>query len=424
MAKKQLCAIDIGSNKICAVIANIEDISKITVMGAATQASSGIKKGVVVDIDEASESISSCLKSAERMAGTTVSRAIISISGSHISSVNYKGIIGISRDEITSEDIARATDSAKSVAVPLNKDILQTFPREFIIDSQGGIKDPIGMSGMRLEVDTHIISGSSSTIKNIEKCLDEVSVKVDEIFFAGWAGSEVCVNSTERELGALYLDIGGGTTDICIYQDDSIYFSASVDFGGNNITSDLAIGLRISIADAERVKCDVMQLIKNAQVRKLKNSQDENNPEYNNSDELIFDLSDLGINGTTTKEFFDEIVDARIEEIIESIKKIIIDADIEFKFPAGVILSGGSSKLAGIAEYVGKYIDAPIRVATPPMLYGLSDEINSPNFSAVNGMISYYAKRGGISSKESTKRGGTSNNFINKLKSLLGNITT
>src|SRR5579872_1040016 len=263
MAKKLLTVIDIGSSKVCTVISNIEDDDKVSVIGVATIPSKGIRKGAVINIDEATDCIAECLEAAERMAGVTVSSAIVSISGKHIGSTNNKGVVAVSKDEITAEDVARAIESAKAVSIPPSREILHVIPREFILDSQGGIKDPIGMSGIRLEVDTHIISATSSVTHNLLKCVNQVGLGVSDTVFGGWVAAESVLSATEKELGVMMLDIGGGITNICVYQDEAIFYSASVDFGGNNITSDLAIGLRLSLADAERVKCESNVLIKN-----------------------------------------------------------------------------------------------------------------------------------------------------------------
>lgn len=415
MARKLLTVIDIGSSKICTVIANVEE-DRVSVIGVASYPSKGIKKGSVIDIDEATDAIAECLEAAERMAGVTVSSAIISIGGKHIASTNNKGVVAVAKDEINAEDVARAIESAKTVSVPPSREILHVIPREFILDSQGGIKDPIGMSGIRLEVDTHIISATSSVMHNLLKCVNQVGLSVSGTVFGGWVASEAVLTPTEKELGVMMLDIGGGITNICVYQDEAIYYSASVDVGGNNITSDLAIGLRLSLADAERVKCEANILTKNAQVR-LQNKKDESKSAKKH--ELLLDLTDLGIQTTNVSEipksFFDEILDARLEELFESVKLQLLNAGITPKFPAGIVITGGTSKLLDMAHYAQKYLSGPVRIGLPQGLYGLSDEITGPAYAVVHGMIS-YAMRYGINNKETANSAGASKNVLDRVK--------
>ena len=425
MSKKLLTVIDIGSSKICTVISTIEEDTanpggeRVSVIGVATYPSRGIKKGAVINIDEATDAIAESLEAAERMAGVTVSSAIISIGGKHIASTNNKGVVAVSKDEISAEDVARAIESAKTVSVPPSREILHVIPREFILDSQGGIKDPIGMSGIRLEVDTHIISATSSVMHNLLKCVNQVGLSVSDTVFGGWVAAESVLSSTEKELGVLLLDIGGGITNMCVYQDEAVYYSSSIDLGGNNITSDLAIGLRLSLAEAERVKCEASMLIKNAQVRK------DNEKKGGSNKDLLLNITDLGIEGSGTSEIplslFDEIIDARLEEIFGAVKSQLANAGISSKFPAGIVITGGSSKLTGITAAGAKYLSGPVRVGSAKGLYGLTDEITGSAFSVVHGMI-HYALNYGINNKESSNLGGASKNVTDRVKSWIKSI--
>jgi len=427
MAKRLLTVIDIGSAKICTVISNLED-EKASVIGVATAPSRGIKKGVVINIDEATDSIAECLEAAERMAGFTVDGAIISIGGKHIASTNNKGVVAVSKDEISAEDVARAIESAKAVSVPQSREILHVIPREFILDAQAGIKDPIGMSGIRLEVDTHIISATSSVMHNILKCVNQVGLQVQDTVFGGWVAAQAVLTSTEKELGVLLLDIGAGVTNISVFQDDSVYYSASVDLGGNNITSDLAIGLRLSLSDAERVKCEAGTLLKNAKVRAdsaRKKMHPESPAVQIDERKLVMDIADLGIDGTNmteiTKELFDEIVEARLEEIFQAVEDQLDSAGIPMKFPAGIVLTGGTAKLLGITRAAQKYMPGAIRVGIPTSLYGLSEEINGAPYAVVHGMIQ-YAVRHKINNREPGNINNTSNKIVDKVKSWVKSI--
>ncbi len=424
MAKKLLTVIDIGSSKICTVISNIEEDDKVSVIGVASYPSKGIKKGVVINIDDATDAIAECLEAAERMAGVTVSSAIISIGGKHIASTNNKGVVAVSKDEISPEDVARAIESAKTVSVPPSREILHVIPREFILDSQGGIKDPIGMSGIRLEVDTHIISATSSVMHNLLKCVNQVGLSVSDVVFGGWVAAEAVLTSTEKELGVMLLDIGGGITNICIYQDEAVFYSSSIDLGGNNITSDLAIGLRLSLTDAERVKCEANVLVKNARVRR-DNTKKKSEHTKDDDKDLILNIADLGIEGVGTneipKELFDEIIDARLEEIFDAVKVQLANSGVSAKFPAGIVITGGTSKLIDITKSAQKYLSGPVRVGSSQGLYGLTDEITGAAYSVVHGMIQYAVKYG-INNKETGNFGDTSKNIADRVKSWIKSV--
>src|SRR5260221_10990145 len=259
-----ITAIDIGSHKVCAVIAVIDEEGKAKVIGEASYPSYGIKKGEITGIDEAINSIASALTGAERMAGLTVSSAYVSVNGKQIISNNNKGVVAISDSEISEDDVYRALEQAKTVAIPPAREIIHLIPRQFIVDQQNGIKVPIGMTGSRLEVDAHIISAPITAIHNLQKCIQSIGLRIDGTVFCGWAASQSVLTSTEKELGVLLLDFGGGTVSITTFVEDAITYSTSIPFGGSNITRDLAAGLRLSLDDAEKVKTRADELFKNS----------------------------------------------------------------------------------------------------------------------------------------------------------------
>jgi cell division protein FtsA len=255
MARKIITAIDVGSSKVTTVIAALDDADRHpTVIGVYTHNSSGIKRGVIVNIDDATQSISESISAAERMAGVTVSDVYLTINGEQVNSINNKGVVAVSGPEITIEDTLRAIENARTLALPDNLNPIHIIPREFVVDKQGGIKYPIGMTGSRLEVETHIITAPTSAWLNLRKCVEQLGLNVVDIVFTGWASSLSVLTDTEKELGVTLLDIGSGTTSITIFQEGSIVFSGCVPLGGLNITSDLAIGLQLSLDDAEKVK--------------------------------------------------------------------------------------------------------------------------------------------------------------------------
>ncbi len=417
-----ITGIDIGSHKVSVVIAMVDEDSKARVIGEASYPSVGIRKGEITGIDEAINSIASALNGAERMAGLTVSSAYVSINGKQIISNNNKGVVAIADSEITEDDVFRTMEQARTVAIPPAREIIHLIPREFIVDQQSGIKVPIGMTGNRLEVDAHIISSPVTAIHNLEKCIQSTGLKIDSIVFTGWAAAQSVLTPTEKELGVLLLDIGGGTVSITTFVEDAVTYSTSIPLGGSNITRDLAAGLRLSLDDAEKVKVTANDLLKESEeVKKIKpvekkekkeKSEDlEDESSEKRSD--IINVAHLGIEGvkTISRKLFSEIVDARVEEILELVKLNIEQSGNEYKLPAGIVLTGGAAQIPGITAIAKKVFGAPARVGIPRGLDGLVEGISSSAYSVVSGLLLYalhdevtrgdtkYTPKGGIKSK-------------------------
>jgi len=423
MAKRIISALDVGSSKVCAVIASIEDDNVPQVIGVASQPSVGIKKGVVVNIDDAINTIASTLEAAERMAGITVPSVYLSVSGKHITSINNKGVVAVSTEEIVSEDVYRAIESARTISIPPGREILHVIPREFIVDSQGGVKDPVGMTGTRLEVDAHIVSATSTVLHNLLKCVQQLGLKVDDVVFSGWASSTAVLTDTEKELGVMLLDIGGGVTSITTFVEDAITYSGCVPFGGVNVTSDLAIGLRVSLDDAERIKMNASDLLKG----KVKNARHVD-VDFKEKDEKvkkrtkIIDISSLGIEGTNEvdRDLFDEIIEARLSEIFDLVIAQISQVGTDITMPAGVVLTGGSAMLPNITRITKKVLKVPARVGYPKGIEGLIDEISSPAYSTIHGLLLYGVK-GNSEGKLSEGFRGGSGEGVGNIFSKVGN---
>ncbi len=249
---KILAGIDVGTSKVTTIITSTTEEGALRVVGVATSSSKGLRKGQVVDIEEATQSVVESLEAAERMAGYSVSQAFVSVGGSHIASQNSHGIVAVAEPEkeITTSDIDRVVDAAKAVSLPSSREIIHVLPRGFTVDGQDGIKDPVGMTGVRLEVDTHLITAGSTARRNLEKCISEVGVDVLGFVFAGLASGEAILTETEKELGIILIDIGAGTTDICVYIEGALAYSSVLPIGAKNITNDIAIGLRESLESA------------------------------------------------------------------------------------------------------------------------------------------------------------------------------
>ena len=425
MSKGIVTGIDIGSSKITTLIVNIDE-ENISVLGVASYKSSGIKKGVIVNIDDAVHSISESLEAAERMAGIRVSNAYVSLGCKHISSTNNKGVVAVSNDEISYDDISRVRESSVAVSIPQSREVLHTIAREYVVDSQGGIKDPIGMAGIRLEMDTHIITVSSMVLHNLKKCVSQVGLSVVDIIFSGWADAEIILTQTEKDLGVVLLDIGFGVTDIAVYHDDAIAFSGSIPIGSSNITNDLAIGLRLTIEDAEKIKCNYPILIKKAQQREEKEDKEKKYSKKDISslimkDDLILKLTDIGIESDSNfdevrKSMIDEIIEARIEEIFVSVRTEIEKSGFDSKMPAGIVLTGGGSKLYSISKLAQRFFSTSARVGYPTKYSALNDEISGPSFSTVQGIVNHGEES---LSKDKVQNSVSSKDFSNKAKGII-----
>jgi cell division protein FtsA len=415
--EKIITGIDIGSAKVSTTIAAVSE-AKVSVVGVSGPVpSKGINKGNVVDIDSVVEAVSASIEKAERMAGVSVSKAFVTLNGSHIENLNSHGVVAVSPNNLDSEiardDVARVIEAAEAVSLPTTRQIVHVIPRDFVVNSQEGIKDPVGMSGIRLEVQTNIIHGATTAVKNIVRCVNQVDVDVEELVFTGIASSEAVLTDTEKELGALLLDIGGGTTSIIAFQDGSPVHSAVLPLGGKLITSDLAIGLRSRLEDAEKIK---VRLGNEALISKSMDVQKRDED---------FDLSEFGLEiDSVPRVMLYKIIDARLEEIFRLVALEITKANLNGKLPAGAILAGGSALTVGIERIAKLNLKMPVRIGTPRGVTGLIDEIQGPDSAAGVGAVLYGARlyRGSSLLSMEDKRGKMKKNvsrLIDKFKFFL-----
>ncbi len=378
--------VDIGTSKIVTIIARVDD-EAVNVLGVSEVASRGVKKGQIVDIKEAVESINNSLDGAERMAGYSVSRVIASIGGSHIESQNSRGVVAVSapQGEITESDLNRVIDAAKAVSLPSSRQIVHVLPRNYVVDGQEGIKDPIGMTGIRLEVDTHIISAASTSLSNLEKAFSQVGIDVDGIVFSGYASSLSVLSETEKELGVVFVDIGAGTIDISIYSEGSVAYSSVLPIGARHITNDLAIGLRISLESAEKIKIYLSNSSKKPKIERLGETFEKDS---RNTDEI--DLSSLGLpedlRKVSHKTLTDGIIRPRLNEIFTMIGIEIKRSGFAGQTPAGIVVTGGGALTVGITDSAKRTLAMPVRVGIPTNIKGLIDEIETPAFATVVGL--------------------------------------
>ncbi len=385
---KIVVGVDIGTNKVITVIAKLSEEGTVNVLGVSEVKSAGIKKGQIVDIEDAVSVINTSLEAAERMAGYSVSHVVASIGGSHIESQNSRGVVAVSnpQGEITTNDMTRVIDAAKAVSFPSSREIIHVLPRNYSVDGQEGIKDPIGMTGVRLEVDTHIISANTTSIRNLDKALTEVGVDVDGFVFSGYASSLSILSDTEKELGVILVDIGSGTTDISIYVDGSVAHSSVLPIGARHITNDLAIGLRISLESAEKIK-----LFLSKPIAKQVASEDEEGKTPRSSDEI--DLASLHlpeeIRLVSRKTLVEGIIRPRLNEIFSMVGSEIKKSGWGGQTPAGLVITGGGAKTVGIVESAKRTLAMPVRVGIPQDLKGIKDEIEDTPFAAVIGLIMF-----------------------------------
>ena len=383
---KIVVGVDIGTSKIATIISRVDDES-VNVLGVSEVVSKGVKKGKIVDIKEAVASINDSLDSAERMAGYSVSHIVASIGGSHIESQNSRGVVAVSsaQGEISESDLERVIDAAKAISLPSSREIIHVLPRNYTVDGQEGIRDPIGMKGIRLEADTHIISAASTSLSNLEKAFSQVGIDVDAVVFSGYASSLAVLSETERELGVVLVDIGAGTTDISIYSEGSVAHSSVLPIGARHITNDLAIGLRISLESSEKIKIYLSNSSKKPKVERLGETFER---EIRNTDEL--DLSSLGlfedIRKVSHKTLTDGIIRPRLNELFTMIGMEIKRSGYAGQTPSGIVITGGGALTVGIADSAKRTLAMPVRVGIPINIKGLIDEIETPSFATVVGL--------------------------------------
>jgi len=397
---KIVVGVDIGTSKIVTIIAKVDEA--INVLGVSEVKASGIRKGQIVDIEDAVSAINSSVEGAERMAGYSVSHVVASIGGNHIESQNSRGVVAVSapEGEITRSDLTRVIDAARAISLPSSREVIHVLPRNYTVDGQEGIKDPIGMTGVRLEVDTHIITASTTSLRNLEKALSEVGVDLDGVVFNGYASSLSVLSETEKELGVVLVDIGAGTTDISVYVDGSVSYSSVLPIGARHITNDLAIGLRISLESAEKIKLFLSQTQRKT-VRPPGGDDDSKDQkptrtkeEISRSDEVDIAALDLPeeLRKVSKKTLVEGIIRPRLNEIFTIIGLEIKKSGYGGQTPAGIVITGGGARTVGVQDAAKRMLAMPVRIGMPTGMKGIIDEIQDTPFSTVVGLALYASK--------------------------------
>ena len=408
-----ITGLDIGSTHVRVAVGARTPADKsrsgIQIVGVAETPSFGVQKGVITSIEDAISSVSACLEKVERLTGIPVERALVAVSGTHIVSQESKGVVAISRSdgEIREEDVHRAIEAARTVATPLNYDILHVLPKSFTIDGQTGVKDPIGMTGIRLEVDAQIIQSLSNPLKNLTRCVYRTGIDIDSVVLGILAVAEAVTTPRQRELGVAVANIGGSTTGLVVFEDGDVMCTAIMPLGSDHITSDIAIGLRTSIEVAERVKIE----------------QGHAMPKAVKKEDIH--LSELGAetDEVASRKFVSEIIEARVEEILERIDRELKKIDRRGRLPAGIEFTGGGAKLTGLTDLAKERLALPATLGYPINVSSITDRVNDIAFSTAVGLVLW-----GHNSSESSRTGtGLVSKFTdlrlgNRLKKLIKSL--
>ena len=388
MAESLICGIDIGSTKVATIVGiTSEDSDEIRIIGFNAAPTRGVKKGLIVDIDQASASVEQSIEKAERMAGHQIKEAFVTVGGPHISSINSHGIVAVANPqfEVVEEDVLRVIDAARAISLSNTRQIIEVTPREYSVDGQGGINNPIGMSGVRLEVDTHIITASATNLKNIDKVLNDLGVKNLGYIFSGVAAADSVLTDTEKDLGVALVDIGGGKIDICIYVEGALSYSSSIPIGARHISNDLAVGLRVSLDSAEKIK---LYLSNNKQ--KVEEAMKKKDKDFLSSAKMNIPEK---LPDATPREIVDGIIGPRIEEIFSYIKEEIVKSEFEKRIPSGLVITGGGALTIGMVEQGKRIVRLPIRIGIPDKASGLVDEVMNPMYASTLGLVYYGGKQ-------------------------------
>lgn len=366
--------LDIGTTKICALVGEMRQ-GQMQIVGLGHEPAKGMRKGMIVDVAEATMSIARAVEKAEQTSGYSLSRAIVSMAGEHIDSTNSKGAVALTRNNngIVHEDIERALDIAQAISLPHNREIVHLVPRNYTIDDQEEVQSPIGMHGYRLEVEAHIVTAASPALMNLSQTIDNVGVQVEEFVLNALASAESILEPTEREMGVIVADIGGGTTDIALFNKGGVWHTEVIPVGGYHITNDIAIGLRVPFEVAEEVK------IKYGDCR-----PDQIDPS------VVFTVEPFGGEKIQVgRQDLAHVIEARVEEIFQIILQEIRESGYQGLLPAGIVLTGGASQIRGINRVAQRVLGVPARVAKPKNLIGLVDSLNSPAFATSVGLLNW-----------------------------------
>ena len=375
-----IVALDIGTTKVCAIVAEIKSPDEINVLGVGTHPSNGLKKGVVVNIDKTIESIKSAVDQAEEMSGCEIRSVYVGVAGGHVQGMSGHGMITLKSKEVTAPDVDRAIESASAVMIPSDREVLHVIPQEYIVDGQSGIKDPVGIYGMKLETKVHIVTGQITAAQNLVKCVHNAGMDVSDMVLEQIASSEAVLSKDEKEIGVVLIDCGGGTCDVAIFYGGTIRCTENIALGGDHVDRDISLGLSTPLSEARKIK------------EKYGSAYAENVP----SDEII-QIESVG--GRPPRKILRKdlamIIEPRMEEIFSMVRRAINRSGYKDLIPAGAVITGGSINIDGSQEIAEKVLGVPVRIGQPNSVGGLSDHTSNPLYATGVGLLLYGVKSGG-----------------------------
>ena len=390
--ERHLVGLDLGTSKVAAIVGEVMSGGEVEIIGLGVAESQGIRRGAVVNLEAAVESIRKAVEEAELTAGIEIDNAYVALSGNHVKGFNSRGVVAVAgkNREITRDDVRRAIEAARAVSLPGGREIIHVLPQDFVVDDEDGISDPVSMTGSRLEVNVHVVTGGSTTTQNIVSAVNKASVNVQELVLQQLAASEAVLTSDEKELGVALVDVGGGTTDLAIFERGCLWHTAVVPIGGDHFTNDIAVGLRMPIPEAEKLKrkwgCVLSAMV---------------------DDDEMMDVASVGGRPTRTlaRRIVSEVLQPRAEEIFHLVWDEIHRAGYEKALNSGIVLTGGSANLEGMTEIAEQIFDMPVRHGSPTGAGSLADHISNPSFATAVGLV-LYAQRQRAADSHAASRGG------------------
>ncbi|HMA35692.1 MAG TPA: cell division protein FtsA [Chloroflexia bacterium] len=439
-----IVGLDVGTTKICTVVGEVGRGREVNVLGAGIAPSAGLSKGMVVDIPETVRSIALSIERAERLSGCKIGSAFVGVAGNHIASLNSRGVVAVSRTDrvITGEDVTRAVDAARAIAIPQQREVLHVIPRCYVVDGHEGVRDPVGMAGFRLEVETHIVTGAVTALQNLVRCVQRTGIEVDDLVLQPLASAEAVLTEPEKSLGVVLVDIGGGTTDIAIFIEGSIWHTVVLPVGGNHLTNDLSIVLKVPFDAAEHLKLSQGIVAPPPTVRDLYGNGhhavpptlplpgserapaewapphavgqpvqtellrilDDVAPEVEPDDDTLIEVETFEAGRTVriSRNLVTRILEARVVQICELVAAEIKRSGYEGLLPAGIVLTGGAARLPGITEMAARVLQMPVRVSVPQGMTGLTDTLDNPAYATSVGLALWATRHSGASGHSSS----------------------
>jgi cell division protein FtsA len=400
-SENTVVGLDVGTTKICAIIGEVNADGVVDIIGVGAAPSRGLRRGVVVNIDHTVSSIRKAVDDAELMAGCRAETVYAGISGGHIRGINSHGVIAIKNREVTPLEVTRVIDAARAVAIPMDREVIHILPQEFMVDDQEGIKEPVGMAGVRLEAKVHIITGAVSAAQNIVRCAHRSGLRVRDLVLQQMASAEAVLSPDEKEIGVALVDIGGGTTDIAVFAEGAIQHTSVISVGGDQLTNDIAVGLRTPLVEAERIKrrygCALGALVNNEET-----------------------IAVPGVGGRQPKALsrsvLADITEPRLEEILGLVRRELERHNLLQSVASGIVLTGGTVVVEGICELAEQLFDLPVRIGYPIGISGLVDVVNSPMYATGVGLVLWGARNKGIDLVEPYESGGMFDRVVGRMK--------